>query len=453
MADNDAENWIMIQNAGVPDFNALFLVGCTDKGGDESKIGKFGSGFKYAIAAALRMCIAIVIYLGMTRIRCITERLTVHGRPVYRLVYDLLHQDGQEERLATSLTTGYGALDWKGAWPIVREFVANAKDADPRNYLVMTGVPPGGREGHTRVFIEANEDVVDVYRRLPELCRDGEQAMFECDLGQLYPKANRDAPTCFYCKGMYVLSIRDGAAYHYGLNQLPINEARDASRDRLGTDLLPLLDACPVDIKMDILTYAIAAGERGVRVVENSLEWPRSRCPAQWARAFERAFPDGVLCTHSDIEYQSVKESGLTPVRVSRELYSLLSAARVRCAYQILRQELAAERQTIVPQPDHRAAFDEARRAVAARLPEVECLSVSFVRLPAREGLTAFIPLSRARGQYQFTETLLAAGREAIMAALIDAVAQTNSLSGRCDLRYENTLLELAVRTLGEEPY
>ena len=50
----------MFQNAGCADFYALFFVGFTDKAGDAESIGMFGSGFKLAVAAAMRLGIELV---------------------------------------------------------------------------------------------------------------------------------------------------------------------------------------------------------------------------------------------------------------------------------------------------------------------------------------------------------------------------------------------------------
>jgi hypothetical protein len=47
-------NYLLIENKGEIDINALILMGGTTKREDESKIGFFGSGNKYAIALLLR---------------------------------------------------------------------------------------------------------------------------------------------------------------------------------------------------------------------------------------------------------------------------------------------------------------------------------------------------------------------------------------------------------------
>jgi hypothetical protein len=79
----------------------------------------------------------------------------------------------------------------------------------------------------------------------------------------------------------------------------------------------------------------------------------------------------------------------------------------------------------------------------------VNRLNVSFVRLPPSERNVSFITCSRARGDYQFSETLLKSGVKAVALSLIDALAQTKSLSGKCDLDYEQELMGMVFECVG----
>ena len=54
--------YVMFQNVGSADFYALFLVGFTDKADDAESIGMFGSGFKLAVAAAMRQGIEVNVW-------------------------------------------------------------------------------------------------------------------------------------------------------------------------------------------------------------------------------------------------------------------------------------------------------------------------------------------------------------------------------------------------------
>ena len=82
------KNYVMFQNAGVTDFYALFLVGFTDKAADPTTIGMFGSGFKLAVAAALRFGIDLIVYLGHDKVTFCTEMRYVKDEEVQQLSFD-----------------------------------------------------------------------------------------------------------------------------------------------------------------------------------------------------------------------------------------------------------------------------------------------------------------------------------------------------------------------------
>lgn len=120
------KNYVMFQNPGETDIYALYLVGFTDKADDPNTIGMFGSGFKQAATAALRLGIDLVVYLGRDKITFKTVARRVNGDDVRQLVFVWESPDGQVKELDTSLTLGYGAKDWKKPWPKPRARAASA---------------------------------------------------------------------------------------------------------------------------------------------------------------------------------------------------------------------------------------------------------------------------------------------------------------------------------------
>ena len=438
-------NHVMFQNPGVPEFPALFLVGFTDKAGDPETIGMFGSGFKLAITAALRQHIDVQVFLGREKVTFTTERLRVKGEEVDQLVFVREHPDGAVQSIPTNLTLGYGAKDWKSCWGVFRELLANCRDADPHGYEVVAGVEPQGRDGYTRVFVEGKEEVMEIYRNLDCYYKEERNAMFACDEGRVYPKCAQEGQTNFYCKGMFVLTTRDTSLFDLDLYHMPINESRDASMDRLLTYVLRLFDSCPPDLKTEIIRYAIEKGQEGLHTLENSLFWSQTRRPHAWVDAYRRAFPDHVLCSFSDVEFQSMQRMGRKAVRVTREFHRLLSSHGVQTAKQVLRDEEEGQRELFEPDGILKENFDSAFQRISARLPEANRLDIRFVRLPASERCVSFVTRSRARGEYEFSETLLKSGKKAVSLAIIDALAQTKSVSGKCDLDYERELMEMVL--------
>ncbi|MBN1395261.1 MAG: hypothetical protein JW959_09575, partial [Pirellulales bacterium] len=112
--------------------------------------------------------------------------------------------------------------------------------------------------------------------------------------------------------------------------------------------------------------------------------------------------------------------------------------------------EEEGQREIIQPEDVLKKNFDSAFGRISGRLPEINRLNISFIRLPRSERNVSFITCSRARGEYQFSETLLKSGVKAVAKALIDALAQTKSLSGKCDLEYENKLTEMVLECVGD---
>ena len=448
VAQNQTPAWVMFQNAGVADFYALFLVGYTDKANDPNSIGMFGSGFKLALVSALRMGIRVVVFLGEERITARTVSRSVKGDTVEQLVFVREMPDGTVEEHATNLTLGYGARDWKDTWGIYREFLTNAVDADPRGYEMVYGVEPRPREGFTRVFLEATEDVLKIYRNRDYFFKEEQHAVFICDAGRIYSKNAPDDETYWYCKGIYVLATKDLSLYDYDLYQMPINESRNASTSDLLTRVFPLLDAAPPEIKIDIIRFAITKGERGQQALENRLFWRMSKRPEAWVQAYRRAFPNTVLCSFSSLEFKAMLRMGRSVVRAGRMLYDLLSNHGVDTAESILRADQQRRRKVFEPEGLLATNYQSAFEKVAAQFPEVHNLDITFVRLGRNERLPALISCGRHNGQYQMTERLLKSGVRAVSRALIEAIAQTRSGNGRCDLGYEKALAEMILESI-----
>ncbi len=244
---------------------------------------------------------------------------------------------------------------------------------------------------------------------------------------------------------MYVLNTRNTSLYDLDLHRMPINESRDASTEHLLGHVLQLFDSAPPDIKTEIIRFAIQKSQEGVHTLESSLYWPQTRRPEAWVAAFRRAFPDHVMCPFSDVEYQNMLRMGRKAVRVTRDLYRVLESHGVQTAERILREEEENKRELFEPQGALKENFDRAFEKIASRLPEANRLDIRFIRLPASERNLSFVTCSRARGEYQFSETLLKSGVKAISLALIDTLAQTKSLSGKCNLDYEQRLMNMVL--------
>ena len=249
---------------------------------------------------------------------------------------------------------------------------------------------------------------------------------------------------------MYVTQTRDHGLFDYDLYHMPINESRDASTDNLLSHVLQLLDEARVETKIEVLRFVVENYESGVSTLEGAMSWTSTRKGYRWAEAFREAFPDHIICSFSAMEYESMIRLGHKAIRLNRELYRLLATHGIRTAEKILREEEEESREMFEPQGRLKESYDSAFSRVSSKLPEVNRLDIDFVRLPRSERNVSFVTCSRGRGNYQFSESLLKSGPKSVSKALVDALAQTRSVSGKCDLDYESELVDMVLECIDD---
>lgn len=135
-----------IVNDGELDMNALFLLGASSKRGDDTKIGFFGSGNKYALAVLLRHGIDVKIFSGDRQVLVEKKSTEFRGEN-----FDQIVIDGKE----TSFTTSMGP-EWE-LWFALREFVCNAIDEGGfESGLVEDGEGFAGISGKTTFYVDVS---------------------------------------------------------------------------------------------------------------------------------------------------------------------------------------------------------------------------------------------------------------------------------------------------------
>lgn len=145
--------YLCISNTGELERQALILLGASSKREDNSKIGFFGSGFKYALATLCRLRAHPIIFSGTEEVRVTTRPETFRGQK-----YDVIHIDGHK----TSITTEAGP-QWT-AWEAIRDIWANAQDEGGASREVLERAPHG-TEGRTTIWIPATHEVELVLSR------------------------------------------------------------------------------------------------------------------------------------------------------------------------------------------------------------------------------------------------------------------------------------------------
>ena len=158
--------YLKITNKGEIDWRLISLLGGTTKRGDESKIGRFGSGLKYVVAYLCRENLDFKIYSGKKLLKVKTETEEIRGER-----FEIICIDGHR----TSITTKMGP-DFQ-PWQVIREVYANSLDEGESSYCVKSTV--GGTEGYTSFYIQINDKIQDVLDNWDKYFIYGKEPMFQ----------------------------------------------------------------------------------------------------------------------------------------------------------------------------------------------------------------------------------------------------------------------------------
>jgi hypothetical protein len=122
--------YLVIENKIEIEPNAFMLMGASTKRGVAGKIGMYGTGLSYSVAALLSRGIGVVITSGDTTYKFSTESTTLRGQEFSQVVV----RNGHKKSLL-GFTTELG-LNWTAEMGI-RELVSNAYDEElPRIYWI-----------------------------------------------------------------------------------------------------------------------------------------------------------------------------------------------------------------------------------------------------------------------------------------------------------------------------
>jgi len=210
---------LKIKNRSEIEVEALLLLGASTKRDDETKIGFFGSGSKYAIATLLRNGVGIRIFSGEREIKIETVDTVFRGKPFRKIVIG-----GVE----TGLTTDLGA-DWK-LWQAVREIYCNA--VDEGKYQVSHVDQIEAVAGETHFYLEPEnaqslKDLNEIVQNWNQFFSDKRKAAIisEPEI-KIFSKEGSDI--CIFRKGIRVYDQKVPSLYDYDLSYVEINEARVA---------------------------------------------------------------------------------------------------------------------------------------------------------------------------------------------------------------------------------
>jgi hypothetical protein len=211
------KKFLKIQSKGEIEIEAFTLIGASSKRNDSSKIGYYGSGLKYSIAAMLRNNIEFKVFNGSKEIVFSILNKTFRGDN-----YENILVDGKE----TSMTTTMGGRDWDIPFAPFREIYSNALDEDEDVILSETDNLIG-QEGTTTFYIEKTQAMGEFYNNINEyFCSKNPSVLASNEYISIYPPSNNGKIKLFR-KG--ILCYEDKllpSVYTYNSKYFTINESR-----------------------------------------------------------------------------------------------------------------------------------------------------------------------------------------------------------------------------------
>lgn len=230
--------YLKISNYGEIEVEALTLVGASTKRDDQSKIGMFGSGNKYALAYLMRNGYDVLFYSDQQSINVNTVPATLRD-----CSFNVITINGDK----TSITTEMGP-QWT-LWMAIREFYANAVDEKLISFEIVDHIMT--TKGGTDIFIEVKDELHQFMDNINDYIAITKEVVFQ-DVDQNKILKKHSDLACIYRKGMRCYDTREHSVYDYDFPKININESRIVSSSwNITEKLTSLLFKCsdPVVIR------------------------------------------------------------------------------------------------------------------------------------------------------------------------------------------------------------
>jgi hypothetical protein len=296
--------YLVIENEGEADLAALRLLGATDKR-CSAAIGRFGSGFKQAIAAALRNGINVFLTVGRKRVAFATKEVALRSHTVRGVTMKV----GYGPARLRDWTLEMGQADWKAdpergltpEWMIVRELVCNA--LDEKDSEVYRCEPCRAQRGITRAYVELTPGVQEVADNLGlyflHSVRIGPCSRAEPVHTQggvtIYPRTG-DTGRIFH-RGVFVQCAPKPMMFDYDFDELKLSESRTVDVYALQAAIGKFMAKLPPELLQDVAK--VVAEERPLEAAipayqfgsfETPVEQPG--LPASWHEAMTGKAPE-----------------------------------------------------------------------------------------------------------------------------------------------------------------
>ena len=254
------EKYIKIKNAEEIGVNAFCLIGACTKRDDNSKIGFFGSGLKYALAVLLRNNISFDVYSGTKKFDFTVETEMFRDKP-----FNVIYVNGQK----TSFTTDMGP-EWK-IWQAIREIYCNALDEKMPLLSQVDDIVPVA--GETAFYIQTKQ-IEEIITNWEKYFAIGRVAIVENNEYKVYRRYSEKVT--LYRRGIRCSDMNKNSLYDYNFRDIRINESRVVAYNWETNELLAKLwskIATPYMIKQYFKLYTSAHADCRDNSVEHSISW------------------------------------------------------------------------------------------------------------------------------------------------------------------------------------
>lgn len=268
--------YLMISNDVEVEPNAFKLLGACTKRGDDSKIGYFGSGLKYAMATFMREGIEVRIFAGEKEVKLGTVKERFRNEE-----FNVITIDGEK----TSLTTSMG-VDWK-PWQAVREIYCNALDEE--NHKIMIGTcEPIGEIGKTIFYIGINEELEIIVTEWDKYFALDRDHIAICEEGRILNTLG--SKLNLYRKGIRCYDASQPSLYDYDFKKIGINESRIInSWIDVRFDIALMWSKCATTKMIDELVELYKDPDKAKKHMEFDAYWSNNKCVFNniWLEYFE----------------------------------------------------------------------------------------------------------------------------------------------------------------------
>lgn len=242
------KQYIKIRNKGLILKEDLMLLGASTKTDDDTTIGKFGSGWKFALAWFARNLCLPIIYSGKDRLTLETD--VVNHRDT---VFEEIIIDGEKSRI----TSDFGKQDgWKG-WMAVREVYSNALDAGECTFdIIYETAEVKDRdtlEGYTTIYIPLKGELENLMLNFTKYFAHNRTPIFTCEYGSIFQKEEESAMNIYYrnirCINEHHYDDGFKGFFDYSLNKVNIKENRLIEYpSEANSNIKNLLSVSPINV-------------------------------------------------------------------------------------------------------------------------------------------------------------------------------------------------------------